>query len=324
MNTANFGLIKPIKTRTVLKNFKNDEGQTFETLAKEYGMENNISRFIELLHKAVGNENFSDMEKINARRLKKGKSPVILNDMKEENPMKARIIEDLKEKAKTTTTSEEIATETANKEETTMERTPEKIKEELTNLESIIKYTASMRDTMQVLLDSAIKAVDDQRIIVKELEEKFNAEQNKLIDLESEVNDDNVQLSAHEKELADLYDQKEELEQELKSMTVVYLLAPKIQGKIKEGRNYVSTVDTVQNINVKCEAIMDTDWVSKPSLEEMVAVGYDSYTEYMEAFAFVQLVMSYKLNNKPFELVCNNKKVLALIDYEWEGLNAKS
>lgn len=299
----NLGLTKPIKTRTVLKSYKADENLTLDLLAKEYGMEDNIEKFIELLRKAVGNENFADLQRINAKRLKKGKgSPVVLDDLKEDTKVKARIIKDIKSQAN--------AIDNTSKEEKTMTNI-EKLTTELHNLNIQIQITDEQFQTVMALLNDALQNAEAIR-------EEIRLKQEELIAVESEATNYQAEKENHERELADLLDKKASLEEEVKLLSHTFIITPKFRGKVKEGRNYVSTVESVQGVEVKREVIPETNWLTKPSIEAMVAAGYDSYNEFIEAFAFVQLVLSYKLQNKPYELICNNQKIQKLIDFEWE------
>ena len=285
----NLGLTKPIKTRTVLKSYKADENLTLDLLAKEYGMEDNMEKFIELLHKAVGNENFADLQRINAKRLKKGKgSPVVLDDLKEDTKVKARIIKDIKSQANAIDNNE------TSKEEKTM--TIEQITAEISNLNIQIQITDEQFQTVMALLNDALQNAEAIR-------EEIRLKQEELIAVESEAPNYQAEKENHERELADLLDKKASLEEEVKLLSHTFIITPKFRGKVKEGRNYVSTVESVQGVEVKQEVIPETNWLTKPSIEAMVAAGYDSYNEFIEAFAFVQLVLNYKLQNKPYELI---------------------
>ena len=327
MANNNNGLSKPLKTRTVLKNFKNDESQTFETLAQEYGMAENFEKFMELLHKVVGNENFSDMERINSKRIKKGKVNPIIN--KEDNIMKARIIDnsqknnniktviinDLQEKAKVISTQNDN-----NKEENTMERTIEMIREALENTNNLMDLVISQRDTALALLDDAYVSVAKQKEVVAEIRIKLDEAEKELIALESEVTDNQAEVSARETELQELQEKKAALEEELRSKETVILFAPGKGGKIAQNMHYVSTYERQ---GVTLEKIPSSEWAfnwSMDQLQEKAAkYGYTDFNRLYQDMEFAQLVIYYRLNNKPFELVADhNPSVLAIIEDEWE------
>lgn len=321
----NFGLSKPLKTRTVLKNFKADENLTFEALAEDYGMVEQMDKFLELLHKTVGNDNFSDMERINAKRLKRGKGCPVIIDMKENDTMKAKIITDLKSKAQTVVTTTETKT---NEEEKTMkennnDRTKEMIQSDLANIEELIKLTISQRDTVQALLDDITNQVCEQKALVDKLSNELETAKQTLVGIESEMTDNTAQLNSFEDELTDLFARKKSLEEELVAKEKVYLLAPGMKGgKLSPNKTYISTTEKRQG--VKFVRIPSEDWAFNWPTNELMAkaakYGYTDFNRLFEDIEFAQLVIYYRLNNKPFELIADhNPSVLAIIEDEYTG-----
>jgi protein-tyrosine-phosphatase len=292
----------------VLKNFKADESLTLEGLAEDYGMKENIARFLELLHKAVGKENFSDMEKIDARRRKRSK---------EDNAVISRDVQ-----AKV----EEITTKIVDmKEETTMkERTVEIIKEEIVNIDSIITLTVSQRDTLTALIEDFTSEVKKQEKVIEKLKKEFEAAQNKYEEIKNELTNNVNESEACEKELSALYIKKASLEEELKAKEIVYLFAPGKGGLISKNKHYVSTYERQ---GVILERIPSQDWAFNWSMdqfqEKAIKYGYTDFNKLIQDVEFAQLVIYYKLNNKPFELIADhNPNVLAIINDEWERREA--
>lgn len=332
MANNNNGLSKPLKTRTVLKNFKNDESQTFETLAQEYGMAENFEKFMELLHKVVGNENFSDMERINSKRIKKGKAnPIInkedhimkariINSVNENTGMKTRIINDLQAKAEMI--AAEIAAENANTVEVVAkkERTLEVIKEEILNVEKRINDTILQRNDASKQLEVLNEIITQHELTITKLYKEIDDTKKMIKKFSSQVDEQKAKVETCENQISKLNDEKAALEEELRSKETVILFAPGKGGKIAQNMHYVSTYERQ---GVTLEKIPSSGWAfnwSMDQLQEKAAkYGYTDFNRLYQDMEFAQLVIYYRLNNKPFELVADhNPSVLAIIEDEWE------
>ena len=79
---------RPVKARTVVTRFKNEEGITIEMIGEEYGIMDN-ERFFEILKESLGKQEFSKLLRANEKRKK-----VKEKTKKEETTMKARLPKD--------------------------------------------------------------------------------------------------------------------------------------------------------------------------------------------------------------------------------------
>lgn len=281
-----------LKNRTIMKQFKNDASMTLDIMAENYGMP--LDEFLENVKRVCGRENFADLQKLNNKRLKAGKGkPIIINPEEEDEEMKAMIREDLKRQKEERIANTKIK---STKEDKPMEKNVEKLQERL----EVVTTIVSSIDSQLVTLNAIQEAT---QIELAELEQKVNT-------LKQEQAERSIEIQKKMSELENTKAEQAQLQKELDCLTKVILIAPKYWGKLPNNRKMISSVARGNDSEgVKVEKVPKEEWLSQPSIEKMMVSGYDSLEKYLEAFEFVQLVLKYQLDGKPYELKAQEKIV---------------
>lgn len=276
---------RPIKNRTIMKQFKNDGNLTLALMAESYGMPED--EFIEAIKKVCGKENFADLQKLNNKRLKAGKGrPEIIEQ--EDETMKARVRKDLKEQK--ANIQEVIGRETAKEEiAMTKENNIEKLQERLQVVSTIISTVDGQLEALNAMQEAT-------RTELAELEEQLNSLRLEEAGRATEIQEKQVELENAKAEQV-------QLQEKIDSLTMVILIAPRYKG----GKNSktIRMVSTKMREGVEVEKVPQEEWVSNPTWEALVNSGHKDRDLFEEDFQFVQLVLKYQLAGKKFELRCN-------------------
>lgn len=281
-----------LKTRTIMNRFKKDGNLTLNLMAESYGMEE--AEFLEVVKKVVGKENFTDLLKLNTKRLKAGKGkPVIISD-EEDDDMKARVRQDIikqKErvqgqamtKSKSETSKEENNTNEVNN--------LEKLQERLTAVDAIIKSVEGQIDILSIEQEETKQRIADTLQALSELR--------------TEEAEQDVTMQEKFSELEEVMEEKRQLKEKIDKLTVTILIAPGYAGLLSKKRKAVSTCPRE---GVEVERIPKEEWITgEPTLEKMINSGFDSLGKFMEAYEFVQLVLKYQATDKHYELRCSER-----------------
>lgn len=276
-----------LKNRTIMKQFKNDGNLTLDLMAENYGME--YEEFMEQVKKVVGRENFSDLQKLNSKRVKAGKGkPVITSTSKgEDDEMKARVRKDLLEQKENAQTAE--ATKPETKKEETMANSIETLQNKLQVVSTLIST-----------VEGEISALNGLQMATKAQIVELQQELSKL---KTEETEQAVSLQEKEAQLENAKAEKEQPQNELDKLTIVVLIAPRYKGGSRSKE--MKMISTKGRDGIEEQKVPKEEWISKPTWEAFVNSGHRERELFEEDFEFVQLVLKYQLDGKKFELKAN-------------------
>ncbi|MBR0491003.1 MAG: hypothetical protein IJJ82_03030 [Clostridia bacterium] len=286
-----------LKTKTIMNQFKRNGDLTLAAMADNYGMPE--EEFLEAIKGVVGKENYSDLQRMNSKRLKAGKGKPAITTEEDDDEMKARVRKDLLEKKEAMVREDLQERSETEKSQKIKEDTPkelnnvEKLQEKMQNVTTIIS-------TITEQLEDLNSSRENIRCQIEELTSKVNS-----LRLDEALQDE--EYREKQAELENAKEEQTQLQKELDSLTKVILIAPQYGGKIPTSRTVISIMSRGKNSEIIVERVPKEEWMSQPSIDKMMEAGYDSLEKYLEAFEFVQLVLKYQILGKKYELRCPEK-----------------
>ena len=281
-----------LKTRTILNQFKRNEKMTLELMAVKYGME--YADFLDQVKKVVGRENFSDMESLNAKRLKAGKGKPAIIATEEDTIMKARLRNNLLEQK---ASIQSITIPETAKEENEMSSNIKKLQDKMQAVTTIISTVSGQLKDLNAKHETT-------RTLLSEVEQKLNSLRLEEVEQELEIQEKNAELENAKAE-------KAQLQSELDKLTLVVLIAPRYKGGSRSKE--MKMVSTKGRDGIEEQRVPKEEWISKPTWEAFVNSGHRERELFEEDFEFVQLVLKYQCEGKKFVLRANEtiRKMIA-------------
>lgn len=265
-----------LKTKTIMNQFKRNGDLTLATMADNYGMPE--EEFLVAIKKVVGKENFSDLEKLNYKRLKAGKGKPVVTSKGDDDEVKAMVRKDLLEQKENNAQTEETET---NKVET---------------LQKKLQITNTLIST----IEGELQALNGLQMATKAQIVELQQELSKL---KAEETEQAVSLQEKEAQLENAKAEKEQLQNELDKLTIVVLIAPRYKGGSRSKE--MKMVSTKGRDGIEEQRVPKEEWISKPTWEAFVNSQHRERELFEEDFEFVQLVLKYQLEGKKFELKAN-------------------
>ncbi len=273
-----------LKTKTIMNQFKRNGDLTLATMADNYGMPE--EEFLVAIKKVVGKENFSDLEKLNYKRLKAGKGKPVVTSKGDDDEVKAMVRKDLLEQKENNAQTEETET---NKVET---------------LQKKLQITNTLISTIEGELQALNGLQMDTRLKIEEI-------QKQITKLKAEEAEQAVTLQEKEGKLENAKAEKDQLQSELDKLTKVILIAPRYKGGSHS--KDIKMISSKGRDGIKEQKVPKEEWISKPTWEAFVNSQHRERELFEEDFEFVQLVLKYQLEGKKFELKANEavRKMIA-------------
>jgi phosphopantetheine adenylyltransferase len=285
-----------IKNRTIMKQFKNDSNLTLTKMAENYGMSE--EEFLEAIKRVCGKENFSQLQRINAKRIKAGKGkPEIIKD--EDEAMKATVGKELIAQKESIKQQMATVNNDTPKEDSNMEKNVEKLQERLQEVNAIISTITGQIEANTAIYESITAELAD-------LEQRVNSLRLEEAEKSVEIQEKQAQLDNAKAEVI-------QIQNEIDALTKVILIAPRYKGgKVSKTLRMVSTKGRE---GIEVEKVPKEEWISKPTWDAFVNSGHKDRDSFEEDFEFVQLVLKYQVEGKKFELRANDT-IKSMINFE--------